>query len=496
VHAHPDLFGLHGVIQGRPVFSVLLLGTRWLASWLGPDAMGTVRLAAILLLAVYGVLTCRILDRHLRAPLAAFGSTVALLTLPAFQVYAAAGPWLTVALVTSTIAFMMARRALDDMTAPRRTRLSAAIVAMAALGLSLGVYQAVAQIYVAFVLLAFLFEPRPAEKITLARYAGYAAIWAASLVAYWALWTLVYDFFFPALVENRYSPGNVANPLDKLAPFFVTRLTQVLNLWDVTAGGDARSLVWYGAVSLLLAGLGADALGRARERGLPGLAEAALRIAAVLAAWIASDAAVLASRATINTYTTVAALSQAVFFTLLWALAALLAAVPGEARPRLRWIAFAAAGAGAILAQSSALRYFTAPLSREARLVRAAIVAAAPGGQTPDPIIVRIVDKATQERAYGEYSWNNLNHEFYVNWFVRNQLWQLGLDQRVEIIAIDRKGERLPPMRLGGSADPAVARPVCIDLRPFVQGAGPRTRPSLSAYEQEKTCGVDERARQ
>jgi hypothetical protein len=476
------------VIQGRPVFSILLLATRWLAAWLGPDAMGAVRLGAILLLAVYGFLAFRILDRHLGETLAAFAAAVALLTLPAFQLYVAAAPWLTVALVMSALAFLMARRALESGTASRRARLIALLAAVAGLGLSLGVYQAVAQVYVAFVLLAYLFEARPADKATVARYAGYAGLWAASLLAYWILWSLVFRYFFPTLIENRYSPSNLAsNPIEKLASFFGPRLTQVFNLWDVASGGDARSIIWYGVAALLMAGVTADARRRLRERGLAGLAETGLRAAAVLVAWIASDAAALASRAAINTYTTAAALSQAVFFTLLWAIFVILAAIPGRTRRSLASISLLAATIGAIAAQSSVLRYFTTPLAREAVLVRGAILAAARDEQTPDPIIVRIVDKAATERAYAEYSWNNLNHEFYVDWFVRNQLWQLGLDQRVAIIAIDRTGKRLPPMQIGPAREIG-ARPLCIDLRPALAGIG--HLPGGVGADRDPDCGA------
>jgi hypothetical protein len=472
---------------------VLLLATRRLAGWLGPDAMGTVRLAAILLLALYGFLAFRVLDRHLGDPRAAFAAVVALLTLPAFQLYVAAAPWLTVALLLSTLAFLVARRALEGGTASRRARLIALLAAVAGLGLSLGVYQAVAQVYVAFVLLAYLFEPRPADKATVVRYAGYAGLWAASLLAYWILWGLVFRYFFPTLIENRYSPGNLAsNPIEKLTSFFGPRLAQVFNLWDVASGGNARSIVWYGVAALLIAGFTADARRRLRERGFAGLAEIGFRAAAVLLAWIASDTAVLASRTTINTYTTAAALSQAVFFTLLWAIVAILAVIPGRMPRGLAGISFLAATIGGIAAQSSVLRYFTTPLAREAVLVRAEILAATEEGQAPDPIIVRVVDKAATERAYAEYGWNNLNHEFYVDWFVRNQLWQLGLDQQVTIIAIDRTGNRLPPMQVGPRRKVG-ARPVCIDLRPILAGIGrlPGAVPDPSSLPgRNRDCGA------
>jgi hypothetical protein len=467
---HPNIYGLHGVIQGRPVIAALFGLTRLATAAGGPDAMAWVRLAGAVGVAAFGALLWMRLSGALGSRVAAFAAALAIASLPSFQVVVAAGPWLAAGLLLAGAAFLAAERALEASAGPPRRRAGWMAGAVCLLGLSLGVYQATAQAYVALVLLGFLFADRPASAPALRRCAAHAAVWAGTVAAYWAAWSVVYRIAFPSLAEGRYSPGNVTADLGgKLAWYLDVRLPQVLNLWDVEAGGDRLALAGAAALAVIAAGLAAEVVRRLRAEGPAGLAQPAVRAAGAVAALVAADAAALAARETFATYTTALPVALAAGFVLLRAAYELVR--PPAARAALL---SAVALAGLASAHVQVRDRFASPLSREADLVADALLSV-PAGAVADPVVVRVADRPPGDRAFGEYAWNNLNHEFYVHWFVRNQLWRLGLDQAgPAVVAIGRDGVRMPPMTLGPPGDGAVRVEVVV---------GPRQAPGGTAAQ-------------
>jgi len=417
------------VVQGRPIFAAMIWLSRELASAIGSEAaIAMIRALGILGLSAFAWL----LSRFIQAQGLPRGESVLIgigaATLPAFQIYVAGGPWLTLPLVLSAVAVTLLFE---------RQTLQQAAIAVVLLGLSFATYQATPFVAIPMVLLAMFLQP------TFGNGALRASVWTAAcfvaaLVIYYALWRLTHlAALGPGGGEERYSPGNMVRDMaERASGFWSLRIPQAFRLWDVrpTAGIFMRL-----PIAVVVAGLMANAMLVYRKSGLAVcVADGTARVTTFLAAVVASDFAALISLWPIQSYSTISAMSLVIYLSLCWAIIAITRAFQVRAAIGLAALCIV----GAVAAQVTVVTRLVIPLNAEALQFRAAVrTYVAQHGHAPDIIRIHARPQHLDRGAYQEFSWRNLQLAFYAHWFVVNQLKDMGLGENVELTVIAEDGE-------------------------------------------------------
>jgi hypothetical protein len=425
--SYPGL-GFVAFVQGRPVFAALIWLSRALAHQIGSEAaIAVLRALGIAGLSIFAWLLHRFIGRQGVGGAASLAIAVGAATLPAFQIYVAGGPWLTLPLVLSAAAAVI----LSGHRAAWR-----ASTAVALFGLSLATYQATP--FIAIPLAMFSILSRPGDRDALRAAAWIVGCLFIALAIYYVLWRLLYHLDIGALSDRRYNPtALIKDPLTRLSQFWSRRVPQAFKLWDVSAG---RSNVPWLSTGVAFIGIGAHGLALCHKRGWAGAAvETALLAALFCAAIVASDTATLASDTLILSYTTVAGASLCVYLGLCWSLVVIARTI--KLAPITVLVVVCVSGM--VAAQMTVVRQFVLPLNLEATNFRSAVRAyIAERGHQPDRIQISVPPWRDEEHSsFAEFSWRNLDSGFYAYWFVLNHFADMGLDGDIEVVELNGGGK-------------------------------------------------------
>jgi hypothetical protein len=410
-------------VQGRPAFAAMIWASRRLAHAFPIDAIAILRLGGVVLLGLFGVVLFRLLCRvgwHSRL---AFLASVGAISLPTFQIYIGGGPWLTVPLVLSAIACLL--------LAGERS-FSAAAVAIILLVTSFAIYQSTPFIAVPLTVASIMIRP------VMDRRAISTALWIMinlliAMAIYYVLWRVVFATMTGGADEQRYSPtGVVGLSRIRMSQFLTMRLPQNLRLWDIRNGSDLYENV---TMSVILLGLLAHWLRLRSKIGTgPSTRESLIRCGLFTVCLLAADLAALASPQPIMSYTTTTGLSLCIYFAIVWSLFEISSLFHRRADVPLAILAIS----GLLIGQATALTTLVLPLRVETIQFRAAVIAYIDEyGHQPDHVVVHIQPSRYTAAFAQEFSWRNLQHEFWAHWFVKNQFSDLSLDPDVEIALLE-----------------------------------------------------------
>jgi len=410
-------------VQGRPVFAAMIWGSRLLARVFPIEAIAILRFGGIVLLGLFGFVLfrflCRVGWRNRPALLASVGA----LSLPTFQINIAGGPWLTVPLVLSAIACLA--------LAGERT-LSSAVVAVVLFVLSFATYQSTPFIAVPLALASIMICP------LMDRHGISTALWIMvnvliALAIYYALWRMVFATMMGSMDEHRYSPTSIVGiSQTRLSQFLTMRLPQNLRLWDIRNGNGPYENI---TISIVLLGLLAHWLRFRSKIGTgPSTRESLIRCGLFIVCLPLADFAALASPLLIVSYTTTTGLSLCIYFAIVWSLFEISSLFHRRADVPLGIFAIA----GLLIGQATALTTLVLPLRAETMQFRAAVIAYINKyGHQPNHVIVYIRPSRYDGAFFQEFSWRNLQHEFWAHWFVKNQFSDLSLDPDIEITLLE-----------------------------------------------------------
>jgi hypothetical protein len=371
----------------------------------------------------------------------------AVITLPAFQMYVAGGPWLTVPLLLTAAAMHLLYRAADrhGFTQPGLYGLAggAALLLLAALA----TYQTSALAALSFLLFALLMTDcgrrQPGDRRFLLLSAG--VVFTCVLV-YYLTWKAVHALRMPNDVDIRYTPDAILKSGfgERARLFWDYRLPQNLNLWVISW---KRSFFYYLTACALLLGVGADLmLGRRRGRSAwRAAADTAVKVVLGAGLLLFSDAFALASGFPTLSFTTTTALTLSIMLAVFWAVRGVVLCLPERwrASPAWRRAVCAAAAVTALTAagaaQASVTRRLAVPLWLEIALYRDKVREYR--RTHPDVSLIRVhirgVNFGYSREHLHEFTWSNYQHSFYCCWLTRNLLDSMGLDSRVEIEVVD-----------------------------------------------------------
>jgi hypothetical protein len=250
---------------------------------------------------------------------------------------------------------------------------------------------------------------------------------AICTLLYFVVWRALYVHYLPDSVGAHYSPAIVSKPSERAWFFVSNRLEQALNLWTLDTGRIRVTGVLV--LAAIVGGIVVDvakccSAGHLREIGRAA-SWAALKYGTLGALVIGADAIPLLSRDPIGSYSTVTALSLALF---LWAVGATLSTL--QAFRRRNWgtvglLALAVYGAG--VATFTITAYIAWPLHLEYELVANDVrsyLAVHPGPVHRIHVIGR-PDKLFNEGP-AEFAWSNLIVDSYSIGLLRNVLRDLG----------------------------------------------------------------------
>jgi hypothetical protein len=411
-------------VQGRPVFAAMIWMSRHLARAFPIEAMAILRLGGIVLLGVFGFILfrflCRVGWRGRLALLASIGA----ISLPTFQIYIGAGPWLTVPLVLSAIACLV--------LAGERS-FSSAVVAVILLVLSFATYQSTPFIAVPLALSSIMISP------LMDRRAISTALWIMvnlliALAIYYVLWRAAFATMMGGIDEHRYNPTSLTASSYglRMYSFWTLRLPQNLRLWDIRNGNGPYETI---TMWIVLLGLLAHCLGLGRKIGAGSLVrELFIRCGLFIVCVLLSDFAALASPLLIVSYTTTTGLSLCIYFAVIWSLFEISSLFNRRADVPLAILAVA----GLLIGQATALTALVIPLRAEIVQFREAVVAYVNKyGHQPDHVVVYVQPAGYAGAFFAEFSWRNLQHEFYVHWFVKNQFSDLALNPDIELTILE-----------------------------------------------------------
>jgi hypothetical protein len=461
---YPDLDNFVALTQGRPVFALLLKATRLAASSLGMETLRHVRFLSVFFLGGFAFLLYLWLRRFGIPTAAAVACAAAAITLPAFQMYVAGGPWLTVPLVMTAGAMHLLHTAACAPGLRRPGRWLRAYGAFLLLLLSLATYQTTALVSLSFLLFALLTarpgRVRPGEL----RFLSVAAcVIFTSVLVYYLVWQVAYFAAFPADTESRYNPNALIDLDDeslgsRVIECTTTRVPQNFNLWAIT---KERTGFYYFTVAAALGGFLAGIV-RERRDGLSALRIGLGTLGKVVVGTcllVFTDLFALASGMPIQSYTSTLAFSLAVFLVVVWGAAGAVLCLPEGllARPRLRdgsaLLAAALVLLAAGVAQKSVTRRMAVPLWLERAFERDRLLAwcREHADNPPSSILVYTRKENFGDSGFQEFTWSNFSQSFYCYWFTRNNLDSLGIDSnKVRIDVFDRSAEKLiPDPRLG-----------------------------------------------
>ena len=440
--------------QGRPLFAAMIVGTGYVAAHIGVAAMGVVRLIAIVALsiAIFLIYGWFVTWRMPRIQAALFAFTIA--TLPAFQLYVTAGPWLSVGLLMSVLAAHCVRRAVTE-----RSRSSSVRFHIAAACLVFGaltVYQATAMI-----LLALLIWPALVTDIDTSKpFARHRVIITGLILTlsvtfcYYLLWRAAITHYVGSAPLARYSPKGIhLSTILENVPVFRQRLYGIAAFWSVLPDipNPCRPFI----VAMLGLAVCADVVKGVRRRQPLRLISLSIVAKCILCTVliVLTDITVLLSPERVASYfMTASALTLGLTSVVLWSVMAV-SSLAGSRISEIAMVATLASSAvfGGFMAQDMAARYFSVPLSFEYRLVRDDI------GRYVRAHGPMCGIKFIQNRApllglgAGEFSWSNINSGFYITRMVEDILDEMKLP-RVDIeIVIPWTGDSeryasIPPM--------------------------------------------------
>ena len=418
-------------VQGRPIFAALIWGTRLSARVFPVDAIVILRLGGVVLLGLFGFVMfrflCRVGWRGRPALLAAIGA----LSLPTFQIYVGGGPCLTVPLLLSAIACLA--------LAGERT-LSSTVVAVILLVLAFATYQSTPFVAVPLALASIMICP------VMDRRAISTALWIMvnvliALAIYYVLWRLVFATMTGGADEQRYSPTSVVGlSRIRMSQFLMMRLPQNLRLWDIRSSSGPYE---YVTMSIVFLGLLAHWLRLRSKIGIgPSIRELSIRCGLFAVCLLAADFAALASPQPILSYTTTTGLSLCIYFAVIWSLFEISSLFHRRADAALGILAIG----GLLIGQATALTALVLPLRTETLQFRGAVIGYIEKyGRQPYHVVVYIRPsrKDGDGAFFQEFSWRNLQHEFWALWFVRNQFSDLALDPDIEITLLDGGSQKL-----------------------------------------------------
>jgi hypothetical protein len=426
------------ISQGRPLFAAMIVGTGFAAANLGVATMGVVRLIAIFALAAAAFLIYRwfVSWRMPATQAALFAFTV--VTLPAFQLYVAAGPWLSIALVMSVLAAHCINKSCNAHSRLSRVRWNTAAVCLVA-G-SLTVYQATAMILFALLMWPALVVDVDSARLPFVRHRVVLTGLILTLsvtFCYFLLWRTATTLYLVSAATERYSPQAIhVSTFLKNIPVFRQRVYGIAKLWSVLPDGPSP----YWLLTLALVGLAvfADVVKGLRRQSLLMVSMSIFTKCLLCAVLIAlTDLTVLLSPKTVASYyMTSSALTLGIASVMLWSVMSV-SSLFGLRASEMATLAILSIGAlfGAFTAQHMVAQYFSVPLSLEYRLVRNDIGRYVRGHGRICGI------KFIQNRApllglgFGEFSWSNINSGFYATRLVENILDELKLPRvDVEIV--------------------------------------------------------------
>ena len=451
-------------IQGRPVFAVLIGLTRLLMG--NSDApvhvmavMTLVRGLAIVGLCGFAVGLFKWLVVWGSSPRVAFLTATVAATLPSLALYVLGGPWLTVALVGTLVSAYFILYAVQ--ASSRRTAVLWALAALCVQGLCWATYQGTAPVAAALVMVIFIGSTQTDWDFkrgfgSLSQRARFVVLGGAvfffSLLLYMVFWKLSFYLLIGEVKEARYSPSaiNLLSPA-KLVYFFDSRLTQIMNLWDV--GGLGKSVFyWLSLIGILLA--------VARDWFSPQSKGFVLaKWLLVLLGLLLIDLPALSGNASANnpspvfSYMTSGALALALAGIFSYRLYPLMVDAGKPWRQGL--LASLVLATALTLSMRLALTNFAVPLWLEYRYVRSEIERfnTAHGGIEG----IRIAERKLPLLATGlqEFSWSNLQSSFYIHWMTRNVLDELKLKSRIRIDVTTASGEVLTSPDYDREPDPS-----------------------------------------
>jgi hypothetical protein len=427
--SYPGL-GFIAVVQGRPVFAGLIWLSRALAHRIGSEAaMAVLRALGIFGLSIFAWLLHRFTVRQGFPRPASLAIAIGAATLPAFQVYVAAGPWLTLPLAVSAAAVVILSR---DQTAWR------ACTAVALFALSLATYQATPFIAIPLVMLILLDRPMVRDALRTTVWIGGSLL--VALAIYYVLWRLAYHIGF-GTAQMRYNPtALIDDPLTRASQFWSSRVPQAFKLWGISADRHGRSYVPLVSAAVIAIGIVAHGWALRTKRGRAwAVKQTASVVALFCAAFVASDIATLISPTLILSYTTIVGASLCVYFAFCWSLVVIARTM------KLASVAVlvVVCAAGMAMAQMTVVREFVLPLNSEAAKFRLAVRSyIEEHGHQPDRVqIFRRPWRDDDYAAWAEFAWRNLDHEFYAHWFVLNQFADMDLNADVEVVVLNDTGK-------------------------------------------------------
>ena len=451
-------------MQGRPVFAILIRLTRVLTGNSETPvnvmaAMTLVRGLAIVGLCGFTVGFFNWLMVWGSSVRVAFLTAALAATLPSLAMYVLGGPWLTVALLGSLVSvyFVLYAVLADSRAGAARWALGAVVVQ----GLCWCTYQGTVPVAAALVLVVFVGSNQADWDLThgfhsLSQRARFILlgilVFIISMLVYVICWKLVVYQLYGEIKETRYSPSaiNLLSPA-KLAYFFQLRLTQIMNLWDVS-GLSKSVFYWLSLLGVLLA-VSRDWF--SQQSKLFTVAKWAL----VLLGLILVDLPALSGNASdqnaspVFSYMTSAALVVAFAGIFSYRLYPLVADAKHPLRRRL--LQFAVLATALTLSMRLTLTHFAVPLWLEYRYVRSEIerFSLSHGGVEG----VRMAERGPPLLGTGlqEFSWSNLQSAFYINCMVRNVLDDLKLKSRIRIDVTTASGQVVTSPHYDREPDPS-----------------------------------------
>jgi hypothetical protein len=262
-----------------------------------------------------------------------------------------------------------------------------------------------------------------------------------ALAIYYVLWRVDFATMTGGVDDQRYSPTSMLGVSRiRMSQFLTIRLPQNLRLWDIRSSNGPYE---YVTASIVLVGMLAHWLRLRSEIGTgPSIRESLIRCGLFTVCLLAADFAALVSPQPIVSYTTTTGLSLCIYFAVIWSLIEISSLFRRRADIALAIFAVA----GLLIAQATVLTTLVLPLRTETIQFRGAVVAYIEKyGRQPDHVVVYIRPsrKDGDGAFFQEYSWRNLQHEFWALWFVRNQFSDLALDPDIEITFLEGSSQKL-----------------------------------------------------
>lgn len=470
------------LVQGRPLFAVMLWLSRRLSDMIGIHAIVAIRLAGVLVLSVC-IWQMSILLRNIGwSRNVAILSALTIGTLPSFQIIITGGPWLAVPLMLSLSACIIIERLPRDNLDYRY--ISAAIAMIVA---AFSVYQSIPFVIIAFLFVMLLSKREasiPEETVRAAVYA--VVILFVSLAVYYATWRVAFNFVQSGVFENRYNPTSYNTKIaERIAYFFERRVPHVLSLWYVN-----NSRIWIysiPAIVIISLGLMSDALVARQKFGMyAALKRLTIVVVAAAVSFLAADFAAIVSSAPQSSFTTSVALSTLVGLLIAWSISSVTELVVSQTIALKEKVQFASiaclAAVGCILANNSTLVRFSMPLWMTSEIIKSSVLIAREAGNNSKLIHVFERSKFFDPDGRSEFGWSNLNDPFYIRWMTKNALRDIGLSDDVKIVVFGNDGEIIRTFPASFELD-HVEKPIIADMRLIFPGQKELSALRLKAAE-------------